>query len=170
MHQLLGCYDQTQEKIDSNDGRLTTGSSAELDLAMEDQSDIAEELRKRLGFDNAVKRIVQEKIRQYHRKRWPGLIVAILLRIGLVSMDYDGDIRWPFHMPEYWGMFWFHIKSGPWVYIFRNHPGVVKWQENRFLPRRWGFGVIGFEFGDRGSNHASQDMDRESLFRRKGNR
>lgn len=32
----------------------------------------------------------------------------------------------------------------------RNQPGVIKWLPGRLLPRRRGFGICGFEFGDRG--------------------
>lgn len=35
-------------------------------------------------------------------------------------------------------------------YCFKNLPGVIKWERGRLLPRRWGFGVCGIEFGDRG--------------------
>ena len=40
---------------------------------------------------------------------------------------------------------------GGWFGLFRNKPGVIKWIPGRLLPRRWGFYILGFEFGDRGS-------------------
>jgi len=34
--------------------------------------------------------------------------------------------------------------------VFRNLPGVVKWENGRMLPRRWGVQIFGLEIGDRG--------------------
>jgi hypothetical protein len=50
---------------------------------------------------------------------------------------------------------WKHLRAwvicNGWFYVFRNLPGVIKWQKGRLLPRRWGFGIAGLiEFGDRG--------------------
>lgn len=58
-------------------------------------------------------------------------------------------IIWPFHAPPR-HVFIYHVKAGPRVYRFRNRPGVIKRLPGRLLPMRWGFGVCGFEFGDRG--------------------
>lgn len=66
---------------------------------------------------------------------------------------YPETVRWPFHVPPWW-----QIKLllrgravlGWKPYVFRNLPGVIKWVPGRVLPRRWGIGWLGFEFGDRG--------------------
>lgn len=82
-------------------------------------------------------------------------MIRFLLWVGFVAKRHDGTIVWPFHVPSR-AVFWHHLKYGSWtgafkrVYIFRNLPGVIKWVPGRLLPRRWGFGVCGFEFGDRG--------------------
>lgn len=76
----------------------------------------------------------------------------MLLRIGFIRLKDNGEIRWPFHTPPK-HIFWLHLKHGaPFdrFYVFRNLPGVIKWEDGRLLPRRWGFGFCGFEFGDRG--------------------
>lgn len=83
-------------------------------------------------------------------------MMKLLLWIGFVRRKDDGSIRWPFHAPPRW-----HYRDRcaglratwgmqPGVYVFRNLPGVIKWEPGRLLPRRWGFGICGFEFGDRG--------------------
>lgn len=59
-----------------------------------------------------------------------------------------------FHIsPAHW--WWFLLLHGgkdpfPRCGIFRNKPGVIKWIPGKLLPRRWGFYVLGFEFGERG--------------------
>lgn len=58
-------------------------------------------------------------------------------------------ILWPFRAPPR-HVFRFQLKYGPRFYVFRNLPGVIKWAPGRLLPLRWGFGVCGFELGDRG--------------------
>lgn len=84
--------------------------------------------------------------------------IRMLLRIGFVKVGrksqevaiIDGEwqfthpqvIRWPFCAPS-WKTFSYLLRCGPRVYRFRNLPG-------RLLPARWGGGVLGFEFGDRG--------------------
>ena len=85
------------------------------------------------------------------------LPVKFLLWVGLIRREDDGSIRWPIHIaPRHcWVSAWEHPKligrwTG-WFYVFRNLPGVIKWEEGRLLPRRWGFGILGLiEFGDRG--------------------
>lgn len=83
------------------------------------------------------------------------MIIRLLLWIGFVARNHDGRIKWPFSAPprwvfKSWRSFKGHCKFyGP-FYVFRNKPGVVKWKKGRLLPRRWGFGCYGFEFGDRG--------------------
>lgn len=76
-------------------------------------------------------------------------MMKLLLRIGFVAKRHDGSIAWPFHASP-----WFIVRHnflyGPRFYLFRNLPGIIKWVPGRLLPRRWGFGVCGFEFGDRG--------------------
>jgi hypothetical protein len=76
-----------------------------------------------------------------------------LLLIGLVRQA-NGKTVWPFRVCPWWlwrARFWPAVGDrDPLVGIFRNLPGVVKWVPGRLLPRRWGFWVLGFEFGDRG--------------------
>jgi len=76
-------------------------------------------------------------------------MIAFLLRVGLVRMEKDGSIRWPFHVsPRWqWKVLIFHEK---WFAVFRNRSGFVKWTPGRLLPRRWGFRFLMVEFGDRG--------------------
>ena len=76
-------------------------------------------------------------------------MIRLLLWVGLVAKRHDGSIAWPFRAPPR-HTFLFCIKHGPRFYLFRNLPGVVRRVPGRMLPRRWGFGVCGFEFGDRG--------------------
>lgn len=78
------------------------------------------------------------------------MIVKLLIWIGITRRKQNGALFVPFHIPSY-DMFRFHCSSpGNRFYVFRNLPGVIKWTPGRLLPRRWGFGICGFEFGDRG--------------------
>ena len=104
------------------------------------------------------------------RKDQPA-VIRFLLWVGFVKFGrkssvchYVNDkleyihpeqIIWPFHAPPAWAFrSWrdFRVCYRTWglFYVFRNHPGVIKWLPGRLLPMRWGFGVCGFEFGDRG--------------------
>lgn len=84
-------------------------------------------------------------------------MIRFLLWLGLVARHHTtGKICWPLHFAP-WHMWKAVIRSRGlrrmhgWFYVFRNVPGVIKWQEGRLLPRRWGFGILGLiEFGDRG--------------------
>lgn len=76
-------------------------------------------------------------------------MIRLLLWTGLVARNRDGRIVWPFHVAP-WFVIRHHFLYGQRFYIFRNLPGVIKWVPGRLLPRRWGFGICGFEFGDRG--------------------
>lgn len=82
-------------------------------------------------------------------------IERFLLWVGFIRLRPDGSIRWPFSAPpshvfRSWRSFYHWCRwIGP-FYVFRNKPHVIKWEKGRLLPRRWGFGVFGFEFGDRG--------------------
>lgn len=76
-----------------------------------------------------------------------------LARIGLIRIRDDGSIRWPLHFAPSW--MWksplASLRFSGLFYLFRNRPGIIKWEEGRLLPRRWGFGIAGLiEFGDRG--------------------
>lgn len=77
------------------------------------------------------------------------ITIRILAKIGIVRIQ-NGSIRWPIHVgsPHYWVVLsrW----PGQRVGVFRNLPGVIKWERGRLLPRRWGFYVLGLEIGDRG--------------------
>ncbi len=98
----------------------------------------------------------------------------ILLRIGLIRIKIDGSIRWPIHVCSWmWWRFTFRcFLRGEWITerlpdgsfrtgfpygcpfsafgVFRNVPGVIKWEKGRLLPRRWGIQIFGLEIGDRG--------------------
>lgn len=85
-------------------------------------------------------------------------MVELLLRIGLVRRKTDGSVRWPVSCNWQWTWWKIWFWNGPfskdslggWFGVFRNRPGVIKWEKGRLLPRRWGIRVFGFEFGDRG--------------------
>jgi hypothetical protein len=74
--------------------------------------------------------------------------MKFLVRLGLIRI-VGSKIRWPLHMGPWhlWKMLLFH---GPRIGVFRNRPGVIRDIPGRLLPRRWGFFILGFEFGDRG--------------------
>lgn len=58
-------------------------------------------------------------------------------------------VRWP---RVRWGSWdWWHFvwHGDECVGLFRNKPGVVKWLPGHVMPRRWGFFILGFEFGRR---------------------
>lgn len=90
----------------------------------------------------------------------PGRIVRALARIGLVRIVKRNNTRWPFHVSPWW-IWKAHLLNprwsrnhtsaiGGWFVVFRNKPGVIKWEPGRWLPSRWGIRILGFEFGDRG--------------------
>lgn len=76
--------------------------------------------------------------------------VRWLLRIGIVRPHHDGTsrLRWPFH----WGPkhCWIYLWKTPGqrVGVFRN--GIFIRDVGTWLPRRWGFYILGFEIGQRG--------------------
>lgn len=76
-------------------------------------------------------------------------MIKLLLMIGFVDNRRDGSIAWPFHAPPK-HVFVRMLKCDRKPYLFRNLPGVRKYTPGRMLPRRWGVGWLGFEFGDRG--------------------
>lgn len=91
-------------------------------------------------------------------------MIALLLWIGFVRRETNGKIRWPFHSSPWW-IWKAHFRNGlrklfrrptyirsmgGWFGFFRNRPEFVKWEHGRLLPARWGFYIVGFEFGDRG--------------------
>ncbi len=75
--------------------------------------------------------------------------MRFLLWLGLTRKKSDGSYRFPVHVSPWhiWRYLWAY---GQYCGFFRNLPGVVKWEEGRLLPRRWGFYILGFEIGDRG--------------------
>lgn len=80
-------------------------------------------------------------------------MIKFLLWIGFVAKDNSDKIVWPFHAPPKWIIKYLFkgVAIMGWKpYVFRNLPGIIKWKKGRLLPRRWGFGWLGFEFGDRG--------------------
>ena len=82
------------------------------------------------------------------------MIIRLLIWVGLTRRIDNGKLFVPFHWPPK-HVFMTHLRAGgkrgfKRVYVFRNVPGVVKWIPGRLLPRRWGIGFCGIEFGDRG--------------------
>lgn len=82
-------------------------------------------------------------------------MIRLLLWIGIVRRRDNGTIRWPVYVAPWW--IWkvqarnpFDRQIGGWFGLFRNLPGLIKWEKGRLLPRRWGFRVLGLEIGDRG--------------------
>jgi hypothetical protein len=75
------------------------------------------------------------------------LAVAGLVRVG----EEDGRVIWPVAWSSWdW---WRDValgRLGARAGLFTNVPGVVRDVPGRWLPRRWGFYVLGFELGDRG--------------------
>lgn len=81
--------------------------------------------------------------------------MRILIWIGLVYRGHDGKIVWPIKLPprhvfSSWRSFIGYCRFWGPFYVFRNLPYVKSRTPGRLLPRRWGFGIFGFEFGDRG--------------------
>lgn len=81
-------------------------------------------------------------------------LIRFLAWVGFVHVNSSGKVYWPFAWPS-WSHFWFYLRHADGkmfkrFYVFRNLPHVIKWREGRLLPRRWGFGFCGIEFGDRG--------------------
>ncbi len=83
-------------------------------------------------------------------------IINLFICIGLVRRRDNGTIRWPVKFAPAWVFksrreFIAWVRCHGWFYVFRNLPHVIKWEEGRLLPRRWGFGIMGLiEIGDRG--------------------
>ena len=103
------------------------------------------------------------------RERHP--VIRFLLWVGFVKIGrkstlcravngnleyvYPEQVIWPFHAPpahafKDWRSFCWMCKYHGYVYRFKNLPGVISRRPGRLLPVRWGFGICGFEFGDRG--------------------
>ncbi len=148
---LIDRYDTMQAKINGNDGRLSTGSSAQLDYDMERQEEVAKEIANRLGLGHRLERLTSDhtyrlqKIESRLRLgtyRYSGayqflggyLQVAPLgawydeLVFGLINPLRRGE-------PPHW------VRWQPGAWIFRNLPHIK--------PGRWGFGVLGVEVGSR---------------------
>lgn len=88
------------------------------------------------------------------------VIIRFLLWVGFVRRRDNGSIRWPFHVPP---AHMFRTENGRIAAGWRATGRMTKWKPyvfrnkyvnpripGRLLPRRWGFGWAGFEFGDRG--------------------
>lgn len=94
----------------------------------------------------------RENIRNAITRRSALNPVSWLLRAGFVRPHHATPerLRWPFGWAPWriWRVLWLRTwgsRSG----IFRNEPGVVR-DLGTWLPRRWGFYILGFEFGQRG--------------------
>ncbi len=75
--------------------------------------------------------------------------LTVLRWIGIVRIRPDGTLRLPVRLDPWW-VWKINWKNGPRTQVFRNRPGVIKWERGRLLPRRWGGTIIGLEIGDRG--------------------
>lgn len=92
-------------------------------------------------------------------------MIKLLQKIGIVRYHRDGSVRWPVHVsPRH---IWYYLWKSPGqrIGVFRNLPHVIK-DVGTWLPRRWGFHILGFEIGQRdqgyGAPHAPQIEDRPS--------
>lgn len=72
----------------------------------------------------------------------------VLLRIGLLR-GFDGKLRGPVSFNP-WHMWTYMVRRHDFCGIFRNRPNVIRRVRGSLLPRRWGFYLLGFEFGHRG--------------------
>ena len=85
---------------------------------------------------------------------WVGLVKIgrKSAQIDLKTGEYTNpeQIIWPFSVPPLHIIRYCLKCKGQRIYRFRNLPGVIKYVPGRLLPLRWGFGILGFEFGDRG--------------------
>lgn len=97
------------------------------------------------------------------------MILKLLVWIGLTRKKRNGKWFVPFHTPPKWMLprnltalksyIGWHHNGLP--YFFRNKScnprfHTEDWNPRRYkrlLPFRWGFGWLGFEFGDRGGEH-----------------
>ena len=160
-------YDDLHERIINNDGRLSSGSSAQLDYDMDLQEDIVEEFHQRFGLDKAVRAIIQKERVQARMSKQHNWLIRALLRIGIVSKNQEGFIVWPFHV--YDGIYSAVVLSRqPWFEVIKTHSGA-RWLSNRWLPFRWGFRFGSVVFGDVGNSHNAIDKLRLSWFKRKPN-
>lgn len=84
------------------------------------------------------------------------VILRILWRIGVIRYNQDGSVRWPVHVaPRHvWACLWRGVWSP--VGVFRNLPGIKR-DCHSWLPRRWGFHLLGFEIGQRDEGWPEND-------------
>lgn len=158
-------YDDLSERIINNDGRLSSGSSAQLDYEMDLQEDIAEEFHRRFGLNKAVRAIIQKERVQERMSVQHNWLIRALLRIGIVSKNQEGLIMWPFHV--YDEMYSDVVLSRQsWFEVIKTYNGA-RWLLNRWLPFRWGFRFGSVVFGDIGNSHNGIDKLRLSWFKRK---
>ena len=82
---------------------------------------------------------------RFHRKHLPPVLRALsFLRVEIVNRLPLLHIA-PWHI---WKWLW--RSPGQRIGLFRNRPGVIRRKPGQWLPRRWGFYILGFEFGRRG--------------------
>lgn len=158
--ELIVAFEASQQKINSNDGRLTEGSSDQLDMDMHEQEEIAKEIRDRLGClgkrerpedmpKNLTYRLqcIEGRLRLGNHRRGTYELLDGYLQIapfhcwrdelihGLIEPLKRGEKpRW--------------IRWAPGAWIFRNEKASRGYPS--FGPGgRWGFGILGIEIGSR---------------------
>ena len=155
--ELITRFDETQAQINANDGRFSTGSSAQLDYDMEQQEDVAREIAHRLGLYDRLHRLENDhtiRLQNIERR----------LRLG---SSRNGDFEFldgyiSIAPPHCWyeelmfGLInplrrgerprWIRWEGGAWIFkndrVSRGAPGFE-------AGGRWGFGVLGIEIGSR---------------------
>lgn len=164
---LIKEYDILSEKIAGNDGRLSAGSSSQLDYEMDMQEDIAAEIMRRLNLKRAVRAIVQKDALEARMSAKHNWLVRALLRIGIVSKNQEGYITWPFHVYDatYNEVV---LSRQSWFEVIKSHSNVgARWLVNRWLPFRWGIRFGPVVFGDIGNSQNGIDRLRVSWFKYK---
>ncbi len=164
--ELVIAYDNAQRKIDANDGRLSTDSSAELDMDQHKQEDIANEIARRIGVYDRLNRVehahtirlqdIERRLRlgSYRHSDYEFfdgyLSIAPLhcwrdeLILGLVRPLLRGErprwIRWQS------GAWIFrnlpHIKPGRWRAWYRDRQSDAAGSDRRVAQGAWTMAVV----------------------------
>ena len=151
--ELIAEHDRLRRDIGDNDGRLSTGSSADLDYLTDQQEEVGRKIAERIGLfdlwrnfnrldsDHSYRlQTIERRLRlgqssQGHYEFLDGYLTIAPLRLWVAELKF-GLIN-PLLRGEkpHW------VGWEPGIWIFRNLPGIK--------PGRWGFGVLGIEVGSR---------------------